>query len=152
MSAKDRYEIAATIARTSGQKGQAVILNGDDFSDALAASPWAANQGIPILLTEKNNLPSATKEVLGELEVNKTFVVGGSSVVSDEILSQLKSSQRYNGEDRYQTAVDVATRQGCDPKKVFFVTGGNFSDALAGSVLVNQITHCCLWIKLVCWH
>lgn len=146
LSGKDRYEMAATIARTIGQKGQAVIVNGDDFLDALAASSWAAYKGIPILLTAKNNLPSATKAVLSELEVNQTIVVGGNRVVSDEILAQLKSPQRYYGEDRYQTAVDVATRQGCDPKKVFLVTGENFSDALAGSVLAAQSNSALLFV------
>ena len=76
--------------------------------NALAISSWAANDGIPILLTERTELPPATKTALQNLDVTETIVVGGTAVVSAEVEAQLTGVKRYSGIDQYQTGIAIA--------------------------------------------
>ena len=131
----DRYETAAKIAAELGYKGKVVIATGEDFHDALVAAPLAAYKGIPMLLTEKDELPSSTSAALGTIAPEETIVVGKSDAISNSVLAGLTNAQRYNGSDYYETATVVAERFGADMSRIFFATGKDFPDALSGSAL-----------------
>ena len=71
----DRFETAALIADVvGGTTGTAIVVNGNAFQDALAISSYAANQGIPILFTHRDTLPTATASALSKLNITRTIV------------------------------------------------------------------------------
>lgn len=135
---KDRFETAAEIASFLLDYGlytsnKAVIAYGLDYPDALSVSSLAAYQNMPILLTRKDSLPSVTREILEELNVQETYVVGGESVVSSRVQDQLPKGKRLAGANRFDTAIAVARGLGADNHQIFIATGYNFPDALAAS-------------------
>ena len=166
--ARDRFELAATVARTmvakrptdhnsSSAYGRvALIANGadpDKFFDALALSPIAAKNGFPILLVNRDSVPSATRSALGDLGVGAVVVGGGPATVSDGVLAELDAGPivagRWAGEDRYATATQIAyfaTIGGwLKPHNVSVtaklpdaLTGGAFTGLRSSPVLITQ--------------
>lgn len=136
ISGEDRFETAANIsARLDGNPEKVILTNGLSFPDALSIAPYAAKKGYPILLTEKDELPKDTKRVLEN--ANETIVVGGEAVVSNKIMKHLPDPERISGENRFETAAEVARLNG-STKKAFVSTGMDFADALSGSVLAAK--------------
>ncbi|HLQ70259.1 MAG TPA: cell wall-binding repeat-containing protein, partial [Bacillota bacterium] len=108
VAGSDRTETAYRIAQklTNGATSkQAVLVNGYDFPGALSVASYAAREGMPILLTQDNRLPKATKKAFNELNVSKTTVIGGKKVVSSKIASSVPKAKRVSGSDRFGTAV-----------------------------------------------
>lgn len=143
----DMFETAAKIAVELGYKGKVVIATGEDFHDALIAAPLAAYKGIPMLLTEKNKLPSFTKNALQLIAPTETIVVGSSDTVSDSVFSELTNAKRYSGSDFYQTGVVVAENFGADASRIFFATGRDFPDALTGSALAAKFNNPIIYVN-----
>jgi alpha-tubulin suppressor-like RCC1 family protein/putative cell wall-binding protein len=140
---QDRYETAAAIAEymieyklISGNT--AVIAYGENYPDALAVSSLAAYANMPILLTDKDVLPSSTSQALNLIGATQTIIVGGTGVVGTTVERNLPTPTRYAGNDRYGTAIEIAKGMGVNPNLVYLATGNNFPDALAGSVLAAR--------------
>lgn len=131
----DRFQTAAKIADYL-PSDQAIVANGRNFPDALAVAPYAAKNGIPIVLTESADLPETTKEITDEKE--ETIIVGGEGVISSHVASDLPSSTRYGGANRYETAKNIIEGLPLGKDSAYVATGGNFADALAGSVLAAK--------------
>ncbi len=142
---KDRFETAAQIAQRVGNaSGKVVIAYGMDYPDALAVSPWAAKNGVPILLSLTDTLTSYTYDALQQLKPSQTIVVGGSGVVSNAVASTLPNVERYSGTDRFKTAASIGKYLGqtdgtqLNPSNIFVATGMNWPDALAASALAGR--------------
>lgn len=132
---KTRYETAALIAgELPGNK--AVVSNGQNFPDVLAVSPYAARNGIPILLTRAGILPPETKAALARID--STIVTGGAGAVSAAVMDQLPGAKRYGGQTRYDTAKLINAGLPLGKQRAYVATGANFPDALAGSVLAAK--------------
>ncbi|WP_113868203.1 cell wall-binding repeat-containing protein [Paraliobacillus ryukyuensis] len=140
LAGNDRYETAAVIANEVAPDGanEAVIINSDDFPDALSVASYAAAQEMPILLTRKYVVPRATKNALYDLDVNKTLVIGGKSVISNFATSALPKSKRLSGGNRYETSVEIAKHFDVSTDKYFVATGKSFADALSGAALAAK--------------
>lgn len=132
----NRYETSTKAAEKGWTSSDyVIIINGDNFSDALCALPLAKKYDAPVLLTSRDNLG---KEVLNEivrLGAKHAFIIGGTGAVSDSIISQvnekgIKSVERIYGNNRYDTAVKIAEKMGVIDK-VVVVSGENFADALS---------------------
>jgi spore germination protein YaaH/putative cell wall-binding protein len=139
----DRYGTAANIARMTGAPdAEAFLVTGYKFADALSISSYAAAHNIPILMTDTNSLPTETDKILKELQIKKITIAGGSGAVSLAVENSLKNSgyttERIQGADRYETNVKVIQNLNFDLTGVFFATGENYPDALAGAVLAAQ--------------
>lgn len=87
LSGESRYDTAAEIARFLAPEGadQIAVASGLDFPDALSIASYAAQAGIPIVLTKDNQLPEVTSEVINELGVVETYVLGGTLAISDDV-------------------------------------------------------------------
>ncbi|MBN9655013.1 cell wall-binding repeat-containing protein [Halobacillus sp. GSS1] len=139
ISGENRYQTSAEIAREllrlqdRSSFDKAFVSYGHNFPDALASAPYAAQNGYPILLTQQKAIPEEIRSIARD--VNQAFVVGGQSVVSDQILRDLPSGVRFSGSNRYATAVEIMEGLDMDTNEVFVVTGQSFADALTGSVL-----------------
>ena len=132
---KTRYETAAMIADDI-ESDRAVVSNGQNFPDVLSVSPYAAKNGIPILLTRTAILPAETKTALTGKKT--TIVTGGTGAVSNEVMRQLPGATRYGGANRFETGKLINQNLPMGKQKAFIATGTNFPDALAGSVLAAK--------------
>lgn len=138
----DRFATAAAIAERVG--GTAAYLaegaSADPqrgWPDALAASPLAAFEGRPILLTGASDLPDATAAALDRLGVTDVTVVGGSAAVSDGVAGEVAATgvrvDRVAGDSRYDTAallLDRAASAGMSTATVWVASGASWPDAL----------------------
>ncbi|GAB7190779.1 hypothetical protein NUM3379_14860 [Kineococcus sp. NUM-3379] len=145
----NRYETAAQLAVSLteylGERPETVVLaRGDDYADALAAAPWAAKDGAPVLLTRPTVLPDATLRALEVIGPRRVVVVGGEGAVGAGIQNQLVASGldglRIEGRDRYETAANVARSglTGFSRSRVGLANGASLVDALPGAVLLAQ--------------
>lgn len=135
---KNRFEVASNIAERLGATETAVIADGMNFPDALAIAPYAARNGYPILLANKNNLPQPSSEALEAQGINNTIVVGGEASVGRDVFNQLPSPRRIAGKDRYEVSANVIRDLNLNPESAFIATGLSFADALTGSVLAAK--------------
>jgi len=103
----------------------------------LSIAPIAAMKGIPILLTPKDNLPKSVKALLKTTQ--STYVVGGTEVVSENVLNQLPSPKRLSGINRYETNISIIKEfaNELNFNTCYISTGEYFADALAGSTLAS---------------
>ena len=139
----NRYETAAQIALEVGAKDQiAFLVNGEAFPDALSISSYATVQQIPILMTEKNSLPSNTLDALASLNIKTVYILGGTGVVSDSVMEKLIDDgylvHRVSGADRYETNLKIRTEFPQNLPTVYIAAGEAFADALTGSVLAAK--------------
>ena len=143
IAAGDRYSTASAIsARTFDAATVVYVASGESFADALAAAPVAAIQDAPLLLTQRDTLPAATSQELDRLKPERIVVVGGSSAVSDPVVTALRSHAttvtRVAGNDRYETGT-LLTSQAFGTGGVAFVASGEaFPDAVAGGALAGR--------------
>jgi putative cell wall-binding protein len=133
----NRYDTAAKIADRIGVTSRVVLAYGRGFADALSISPYAARNGMPILLTETKTIPTETKRILDKAEA--TFVVGGEGVISDVVLAHIQNGIRISGATRFETNAKILELFGSFTNKAIVATGRNYADALAGSVLAARL-------------
>ncbi|EHQ91191.1 cell wall-binding repeat-containing protein [Desulfosporosinus youngiae] len=134
----DKYDTSIKIAQAIGEFDQAVIASGETFPDALSIAPIAAMKGMPILLTPKDKLPENIKGYL-EKNAQSTYVVGGTGIISDNVLKQLPSPRRLSGNTRYDTNISIIKEfaDELDFSTCYESTGENYADALAGAALAS---------------
>ena len=129
--AKEQAQVATPDATGSNVIENIVLVNGNALVDGLSAAPLAATltdkkagngtQAAPVLLTEADALPKATKAYLVELMTNhvighkntaKIHLVGGTTVLNRSLEKELESMGfevvRYNGDNREETSLKVA--------------------------------------------
>lgn len=124
----DRYETAAMISDNQNYTS-AILVNGDKtLADGLSASGLSGITKSPILLTKVDSMPDETKIRLNG--VNKVYLIGGTSVISPKIESDLKAQGkeviRLSGNSREETSYKVANeikRINPNIDKVFLVNG-----------------------------
>ena len=139
LAGANRYETAVKVAKenadikTVAENGNIVLVNSNSLVDGLAAAPLAAsvinqnntigsgNYVAPILLTDANGIPKATKDYMkevvahqrvGALDKVTVYLVGGETVISKAVENDLKEIGlrvvRAGGKDREETSLKVA--------------------------------------------
>ena len=141
----DRYATAAAIADAgwpSALPASSTVLlaTGSTFPDAVAGSAAAGHLGVPLLLTASGSLSSAAAAEIDRLKPARVALLGGTAALSSAVAQQVSTHGatvvRWQGNDRYATAVAVS--QATYPSgatNVYLATGTNFPDALAGAAL-----------------
>lgn len=104
------YETAGLIADKQTYE-TAIIVNLDtSIADGLSASGLSGVSNAPILLSQKNSIPSATSKRLNK--VKSVYIIGGINSVSKSVEDGLKSKgitvKRIDGDDRIKTSYNVA--------------------------------------------
>lgn len=139
ISGNTRYETSDKIAEQMGTPANVVIATGLNFPDALSMAPVAALEGMPILLTETNQLPAVTKAYLdkNKAAIANTYVIGGTGAVSETVKGSLKNPLRLAGVSRYGTNIKILNQfKGIlNLSNVYIATGSNFPDAISCSAL-----------------
>jgi putative cell wall-binding protein len=138
----DRYAVSAALVNknypTSGI-ARVYVTTGVNFADALSASTAAAAAKAPLLLVSSTSVPASIKTELQRLAPKEIILLGGPSVVSNEVLNALKtmspSVSRVYGADRYETSRLIAGKSflAGTTTSAFIATGDSFPDALSAS-------------------
>lgn len=125
-----------------------VIVNGNNFPDALSISSIAGIKGYPIILSNKDTLSDEIKEKIKEISPSSIYIIGGQGALNDSIISEIKevvsSIQdkdiiRIWGKDRYETSLNICKYFNLDTDTVIIANGKNFPDALSGSALASKL-------------
>lgn len=135
IAGKNRYESAAQISREQFTNAKKVIVvNSQKYADALSATTLSDGR-YSILYTEKDTLPTATRNEIQRLNPIEVYLLGGKQSISDGIESILKKYAnkvtRIAGKDRYETSAKVAAMS--NKKNIVIASGENFSDPLYAS-------------------
>jgi putative cell wall-binding protein len=147
VSGATRYDVSATISQMTFAKARPVayIASGEGFADALSGSAAAGALGGPVLLVQKDAIPSAVANELARLVPGKIVVLGGANTISDSVVATLQKTavtSRASGVNRFATSAKVS--QGAfmptDTNTVFISSGETFPDALSGgaSAIANH--------------
>lgn len=83
-SGADRYATAASVAKAMWPNGSRTVFyaSGTSFPDGLSATPSAAVNKAPLLLTSKSCMPSPTASASASLSPSLRVFVGGTGVVT----------------------------------------------------------------------
>lgn len=153
----DRFSTSVNIAQKMVNLGAPVtkiaVAYGWKNQDALSIASIASAQTQPILLTEKDEIPASVKTFLTtNTSIKTTDVIGGSGVISNELIAQLPSATRHSGKTAYDTNTQVIKSFDAFLKydRVYLANGETAIDALAGVplaalanaaiVLTNQVS------------
>lgn len=135
-----RFETAVELSKSKFNTADTVVLiNKTAIFDGISATPLATAAKAPILYTEKKYLHEATKNEIIRLNPKKVIIVGGSGIVTDDVINELKSMgvaqvDRLGGAYRYDTALEVAKyidTNYYDVSEVFVVNGAADADAMS---------------------
>lgn len=150
VAGSNRYETAAAIATATFPDGatDVVLATGENYPDALAAAGLAGRISGPVLLTPSDELPEATSSALESLGATTVHIVGGPAAVSQGVEDDLDvagfDTPRHFGDDRYETAAEIAEAIGGENvagATAIIATGRNFPDAIAGGPLAYAGPH-----------
>lgn len=162
------------VGRTQPEFGKpskltALVATGQDFADALSSGPatWGVMGGgavtgpLPLILTRSGSLSPDASSQIDAFGIEHGVIVGGTSAVSSAVETAIvgkgASTARLAGDNRYDTATEVAnwitsgsaatsTRPGglgfddadnANDEITFLATGQQFADALAGGPLAG---------------
>ncbi len=148
VAGRDRYStagaVAARVALSPQFRGRAFLVRGDSFADALAASPYAYSERMPVLLTRGDTLSVQASDAIRGLGVTEVTIVGGPSALTTGVQAAVEDipgtrvAARVGGRSRYSTAalllrhaIDAGWTRGAF---VGLATGEAYPDALGGGV------------------
>lgn len=143
ISGTDRYETCVNISKKAYKSSEVAILaSGQKIQDALASGGVAAKLKAPLLLTQKDRLPSVVLDELKRLNVKKIILVGGQESISRSLENQLDNIykvERVSGRDRYETSIKLAEVINKDTKQENIIVNGNTVDALTAGAIAAKL-------------
>ncbi|MGG7619605.1 S8 family serine peptidase [Bacillus coreaensis] len=134
LSGKTRYETAIAVNEVIPYTtNKTFIVSGENYPDALSIAPYSGHLQYPLLFTRSTALPTEVVSYLKEKAITKSYIVGGSAVISKTVENQLPSPFRLSGVDRFATnnVVQKTFGQTTSEVPLFYATGFNYPDALA---------------------
>lgn len=150
LGGSNRYETSVMVADelqtiTKTPVSSVALVSGEGFADALSIAPVAAEEEMPILLTQKDTLSEEISKFLSDnnASIKDTYIIGGQGSVSDAVAKGASlNSLRLSGADRYETNSRVLSwfKDKLKFDSVYVVegdgpTGNEFADALSGAAL-----------------
>lgn len=141
----NRYQTAINMAKEI-QKikpfREVVITNSTAIVDAISIAPIAAAKGIPILLVENDTVPKDVSDFINSSDIDKTYVIGGTSVITDTVKNTFPKAIRLGGSDRFDTNLKVLKQfeNEIAGGGMFFASGDDTSliDPLTGAPMVAK--------------
>ena len=132
----NRYQTSIAIANKIGTQNGVVVTTGENFPDALSIAPIAGKLQMPIILSQQGVLDSIQKKFISDNTIPKTYVLGSTDIISDNVASKFPNVQRIATEsDRFSRNLDIVATFGndVDMSTVILASGADFPDALSGS-------------------
>ena len=139
----DRYGTSEMVAKRvvgiTGKKNTGVVASGQVFPDALSVGTFASRDGYPILLVKKDSVPSQIQNAIKDLDINKTYIAGGTNTISKSTEAKLPGVlERMAGNTRYETLVAIAKSKFGASKEAYIASGEEFADALVISPISGK--------------
>ena len=139
----DRYGTSEMVAKRvvgiTGKKNTGVVASGQVFPDALSVGTFASREGYPILLVKKDSVPSQIQNAIKDLDINKTYIAGGTNTISKSTEAKLPNVvERMAGPTRYETSVAIAKSKFRASKEAYIASGEEFADALVISPISGK--------------
>ena len=139
----DRYGTSEMVAKRvvgiTGKKNTGVVASGQVFPDALSVGTFASREGYPILLVKKDSIPSQIQNAIKDLDINKTYIAGGTNTISKSTEAKLPGVlERMAGNTRYETSVAIAKSKFGASKEAYIASGEEFADALVISPISGK--------------
>ena len=135
----NRYDtavkVASEVVKQVGTSNGIVLASGTGFADALSIAPIAAKLGMPVLLTDKNDMNSYNKNFIQNKNIPATYVIGGTGVISDSNKNNYSKPIRIGGANRYETNIKILDNfnKSINLNKIYLASGNNFPDGLVGA-------------------
>lgn len=138
ISGPTRYETAQAVFNAGWQSADTIILvTGENYPDALCATPLAAKYDAPILLTKNTSLKN--QEVLYNTikskGVKQVLIIGSEGIIPKSVERDLDEIgvryRRIAGSTRYETSVAIANEIGVSNGEIIVAYGENFPDGLS---------------------
>ncbi|HFG9227389.1 TPA: cell wall-binding glycosyl-hydrolase Cwp19 [Clostridioides difficile] len=129
----ERYDTAVAISKKgwATNSDTVVLVNGYSIVDGITSTPLATSNDAPILLVNKDNIPTSTKNELKRLNPSKVILIGGNNSIGDKVESEIKdtlsnvSINRVGGSDRYSTSLMIAKELvKTNPVEKLYITSG----------------------------
>ena len=149
VSGLDRYATAVAVAKAINPNPDLVLAaTGLNFPDALSAGAAAGSFDVPgtgvsavVVLTANETMPSATNSYLTGLEAgaNPPVIVGIGGSAAQALGTTGLPGFGIVGNDRYDTATQVADFFFAGTQVFGVATGTNFPDALSGGALLATL-------------
>lgn len=151
ITGKNRYDTSVAIAEKikakAGTISNIALATGENYPDALSISSIAAKKGMPILLTSCKTMPLEVSSFIKSIIVIRTYVIGGTGVITDTVAGKVPYPKRLSGLNRYATNVAVMTEfaGNLNFNKLFIsvgygANGSGFADALSGSAAAAKFS------------
>ncbi len=129
----DRFDTAMQLAERFGAPVRVLLCSGLSFPDALSAGAAAAATNGLVLLTNGSFMPPAVAQYLLDHPGAEYFAVGGPAALA------APTAMPIVGVDRFDTAVQVATRLFKAPVVVGAASGETFPDGLSGGAMMGKV-------------
>ena len=104
-------EIAKYIAKTNKISDIAIVNGLKGLADAVSIGPVASQNKMPIILSDKDSLPSGSDFIKSQ-NINKIYTIGGKSNLSDSLIKELNKLSkatvtRISGSRREETNINI---------------------------------------------
>lgn len=132
-----RYSTSIAVASQIGTENGIILTTGSDYTDALSIAPIAAKLQIPIILMPKDSIPDSVSSFISGRNIPKTYVLGDSDLISDNVVSKFPNRERIPGKDKYERNINIinAFEDKFDFSNAYLAYSEGFADALSGSAL-----------------
>lgn len=111
---RNHYETASMVSSVRKEFNNIIIMSGEDYSEGIVATYWAAHHGDPILYVEKNSIPYCTLEAIKKMKNINVYIVGSTKTVSNAVesslqrISSVRGVRRIDGNSIYDISVNFA--------------------------------------------
>lgn len=98
LAGADRFQTAVEISKATFKEPgvpAVYIASGSNFADALAGAAAAGHRGGPVLLTPAGSIPSAVLDEVRRLRPQWVVVLGGPTVISDDVMSKVFAAAAF---------------------------------------------------------
>lgn len=100
-------EIAKRLDKINPVKEVSLVNGYKGLADAVSIASISANKNMPIILSGMDKISTEATEFIGSNNINKSYIVGGDSVVSSDLESKLPNATRISGKNRKETNANV---------------------------------------------
>ncbi len=136
---------AVAVSRSEFDSAESIVLaTFEDYADALAGTSLAADRGVPLLLSARDELSPETADEIERLGATEAVLLGRENALTAEVEADLAeagvSTSRIGGANRWETAADIMDELPA-ATEVLLVEGDNadpqrgWPDALSAATL-----------------
>ncbi|MGX4598586.1 cell wall-binding repeat-containing protein [Faecalimicrobium sp. JNUCC 81] len=106
-----RYETSLEIAKrldSTKDVSEIAVVNGDKgLVDAISVAPVAADKDMPVILSHPSKGTQVSDEFIKGEDIKTSYIIGGTSAVSNEIGNKFPNAKRLDGANRNETNAKV---------------------------------------------